>query len=108
MMYCKNCGTKMPDHAKFCSNCGAGLSDSMQEAHRVVIASAQPIDTSKPLESDVSALEASEDELDIKELPALADQRFTFFGSYQVNLSHTSKEKKRLKEATSKDEKKLM
>ena len=108
MMYCKNCGTKMPDHAKFCSNCGAGLSDSIQEAHRVAIASEQPIDTSEPLESDISALEASEDELDLKELPALADQRFTFFGSYQVNLSHTLKEKKRLKEATSKDEKKLM
>lgn len=107
-MFCTNCGTKMPDHAKFCSNCGAGLSDSMQEAHRVVIASEQPIDTSKPLESDISVLEASEDELDIKELPALADQRFTFLGSYQVNLSHTSKEKKRLKEATSQDEKKLM
>ena len=107
-MFCTTCGTKMPDHAKFCSNCGAGLSDSMQEAHRVVIASEQPIDTSKPLESDISVLEASEDELDIKELPALADQRFTFFGSYQVNLSHTSKEKKRLKEATSQDEKKLM
>lgn len=107
-MFCTNCGTKMPDHAKFCSNCGAGLSDSMQEAHRVVIASEQPIDTSKPLESDISVLEASADELDIKELPALADQRFTFFGSYQVNLSHTSKEKKRLKEATSQDEKKLM
>lgn len=108
MMYCKNCGSKMPDYAKFCSNCGAGLSGSMQEAHRVAIASEQPIDTSEPLESDISALEASEDELDLKELPALADQRFTFFGSYQVNLSHTSKEKKRLKEATSKDEKKLM
>lgn len=108
MMYCKNCGSKMPDNAKFCSNCGAGLSGSMQEAHRVVIASEQPIDTSTPLESNISALETPEGEQDIKDLPALADQRFTFFGSYQVNLSHTSKEKKRLKEATSKDEKKLM
>lgn len=107
-MFCKNCGSKMPDHAKFCSNCGAGLSDSMQEAHRVVIASEQPIDTSKPLESDVSTLEASEDELDIKELPAIADNRFTLFGSYQVKLSHTLMIKKMLTESLSQDEKKLM
>jgi len=107
-MFCKNCGSKMPDHAKFCSNCGAGLSDSMQEAHRVVIASEQPIDTSKPLESDVSALEASEVEQDIKELPAIADNRFTLFGSYQVKLSHTLMIKKMLTESLSQDEKKLM
>ena len=107
-MFCTNCGTKMPDHAKFCSNCGAGLSDSMQEAHRVVIASEQPIDTSKPLESDVSALEASEVEQDIKELPAIADNRFTLFGSYQVKLSHTLMIKKMLTESLAQDEKKLM
>lgn len=107
-MFCKNCGSKMPDHAKFCSNCGAGLSDSMQEAHRVVIASEQPIDTSKPLESDVSALEDSEVEQDIKELPAIADNRFTLFGSYQVKLSHTLMIKKMLTESLAQDEKKLM
>ena len=107
-MFCKNCGSKMPDHAKFCSNCGAGLSDSMQEAHRVVIASEQPIDTSKPLESDVSALEASEVEQDIKELPAIADNRFTLFGSYQVKLSHALMIKEMLTESLSQDEKKLM
>lgn len=107
-MFCKNCGSKMPDHAKFCSNCGAGLSDSMQEAHRVVIASEQPIDTSKPLESDVSALEASEVEQDIKELPAIADNRFTLFGSYQVKLSHTLMIKEMLAESLAQDEKKLM
>lgn len=107
-MFCKNCGSKMPDHAKFCSNCGAGLSDSMQEAHRVVITSEQPIDTSKPLESDVSTLEASEVEQDIKELPAIADNRFTLFGSYQVKLSHTLMIKKMLTESLSQDEKKLM
>ena len=107
-MFCTNCGTKMPDHAKFCSNCGAGLSESMQEAHRVVIASEQPIDTSKPLESDVSALEASEVEQDIKELPAIADNRFTLFGSYQVKLSHTLMIKKMLTESLAQDEKKLM
>jgi hypothetical protein len=98
----------MPDHAKFCSNCGAGLSDSIQKAHRVVIASEQPIDTSKPLESDVSALEASEVEQDIKELPAIADNRFTLFGSYQVKLSHTLMIKKMLTESLAQDEKKLM
>lgn len=107
-MFCKNCGSKMPDHAKFCSNCGAGLSESMQEAHRVVIASEQPIDTSKPLESNVSALEASEVEQDIKELPAIADNRFTLFGSYQVKLSHTLMIKKMLTESLAQDEKKLM
>lgn len=107
-MFCKNCGSKMPDHAKFCSNCGAGLSDSMQEAHRVVIASEQPIDTSKPLESDASALEASEVEQDIKELPAIADNRFTLFGSYQVKLSHTLMIKEMLTESLAQDEKKLM
>lgn len=107
-MFCKNCGSKMPDHAKFCSNCGAGLSDSMQEAHRVVIASEQPIDTSKPLESDVSALEASEVEQDIKELPAIADNRFTLFGSYQVKLSHPLMIKEMLTESLAQDEKKLM
>jgi len=107
-MFCKNCGSKMPDHAKFCSNCGAGLSDSIQKAHRVVIASEQPIDTSKPLESDVSALEASEVEQDIKELPAIADNRFTLFGSYQVKLSHTLMIKKMLTESLAQDEKKLM
>lgn len=107
-MFCTNCGSKMPDHAKFCSNCGAGLSDSMQEAHRVVIASEQPIDTSKPLESDVSALEASEVEQDIKELPAIADNRFTLFGSYQVKLSHSLMIKKMLTESLAQDEKKLM
>ena len=108
MMYCKNCGTKIPDHAKFFSKCGAGLADSMQEAHRVVIASEQPIDTSKPLESDVSALEASEVEQDIKELPAIADNRFTLFGLYQVKLSHTLMIKKMLTESLAQDEKKLM
>ena len=75
---------------------------------RVVIASEQPIDTSKPLESDVSALEASEVEQDIKELPAIADNRFTLFGSYQVKLSHTLMIKKMLTESLAQDEKKLM
>ncbi|MBQ4307893.1 MAG: zinc ribbon domain-containing protein [Lachnospiraceae bacterium] len=27
-MYCRNCGAKLPDGAKFCSNCGASLKDA--------------------------------------------------------------------------------
>lgn len=30
-MYCHNCGTELPDEAKFCTNCGTPVSNSMQQ-----------------------------------------------------------------------------
>lgn len=37
MIYCKNCGTKLPDGAKFCVNCGAKMKQD------------QPVTVSKPI-----------------------------------------------------------
>lgn len=30
-MYCRNCGTQLPDHSKFCSNCGAAQGESFTQ-----------------------------------------------------------------------------
>lgn len=39
MAYCKNCGTKLDDGAKFCHNCGQGIS---QKTSNVISSQQQP------------------------------------------------------------------
>lgn len=107
-MFCKNCDTKMPDHAKFCSNCGAGLSGSMQEATPVTIASTQPINISTSLEHNIPAFSVPATTQVAKDLPAILDRRFTILGTYQVKLTHAAAVKRTLRHVLSLDKKKLM
>ena len=30
-MFCMNCGTKLPDHARFCFNCGAKIPEGLDD-----------------------------------------------------------------------------
>lgn len=88
-MFCMNCGTKLPDHAKFCYNCGAKIpenlgtapSESPEPSAPAASQSTAPVEPAVPEEAPAAAENA---------LPA-ADQEvpgshFTVLGKYQVEL----------------------
>ncbi len=59
-MFCKNCGTQLPDDGKFCANCGASVEpEAVQPAEAPVaeapVAEAQPVFAQPQFEAPVAA-----------------------------------------------------
>lgn len=75
-MFCMNCGTKLPDHAKFCFNCGAKVPDGLGDGE------AASADTEGQVPDTPVAAAALPDE----PLPDIPGSHFTVLGKYTVEL----------------------
>lgn len=86
-MFCMNCGTKLPDNAKFCYNCGAKISEDLNaEAHLDSEEPAYPVDNQA--DSVVDLLEQS--------MFDVLESHFTILGKYQVELPKSTAMKKQM------------
>lgn len=75
-MFCMNCGTKLPDHAKFCFNCGAKVPDGLGDGE------AASADTEGQVPDTPVPAAALPDE----PLPDIPGSHFTVLGKYTVEL----------------------
>lgn len=74
-MFCMNCGTKLPDHAKFCFNCGAKVPDGLGDGEAASVAPEEQVpDTKTPV------TEPQEE--------SVPGSHFTILGKYEVELPH--------------------
>ena len=88
-MFCMNCGTKLPDHAKFCYNCGAKIpeklgtatSESPEPSAPAASQSTAPVEPAGPEEAPAAA----ENALLAADQEALGSH-FTVLGTCQVVL----------------------
>lgn len=72
-MFCMNCGTKLPDHAKFCFNCGAKVPDGLGDGEAASVAPEEQVpDTIPPV------TEPQEE--------SVPGSHFTILGKYEVEL----------------------
>lgn len=72
-MFCMNCGTKLPDHAKFCFNCGAKVPDGLGDGEAASVAPEEQVpDTKTPV------TEPQEE--------SVPGSHFTILGKYEVEL----------------------
>lgn len=97
MMFCMNCGTKLPDNARFCYNCGAKIPEGLgQEGTAVpespepsgpdLPQSAAPVDAAAPEETPATAENPLPEAAQQETLPEVPCSHFTVLGKYQVEL----------------------
>lgn len=78
-MFCMNCGTKLPDHAKFCFNCGARVPDGLGDKGTAPAASEGQV----PVAPSPAASAA---EPSIEPRPDIPGSHFMVLGKYPVEL----------------------